>query len=53
MSMIPLIISIAITIHKSQGMTIGPNEMYGKLIHHFHKEIKRKHQVVNQLDFPV
>ena len=42
MSMIPLIISIAITIHKSQGMTIGPNEMYEKLIYHFHEENQKK-----------
>ena len=37
-SMTTLIISVAITIHKSHGMTIGPNEMFEILVYYSHED---------------
>ena len=36
--MTTLIISVAITIHKSHGMTIGPNEMFEILVYYSHED---------------
>ena len=37
-SMTTLIISVAITIHKSHGMTIGPNEIFEILVYYSHED---------------
>ena len=42
---IPLRVCNAITIHKSQGMTVGPGQQFEKLLFIYQKVHKIRHQV--------